>query len=57
MKITITGPRSVGKTTISKLLADKIKISYYSSDEISEKEFARYGGLDAVIKSGKIHEL
>lgn len=54
MRITITGPRSVGKTTVSKILANKLGLKYYSSDEIGEKYFAKQGGLDKAIKSGKI---
>tara|TARA_Y100000310_G_C20628852_1_gene787474 strand:- start:140 stop:679 length:540 start_codon:yes stop_codon:yes gene_type:complete len=54
MIYTITGPRSVGKTTISKRLAKKIKLNYISSDEIGEKVFEKEGGLDKAIKSGKI---
>ena len=54
MKITITGPRSIGKTTISKELAKKLKLKYYSSDEIGEKALKKQGGLDKVIKSGAI---
>lgn len=42
MNITITGPRSVGKTTISKLIAKKLKLKYISSDEIGEKEFKNF---------------
>lgn len=54
MKITITGPRSVGKTTVSKRVAGKLKLRYYSSDEIGEKHLKKYGGLDNAIKSGVI---
>ncbi|MBT3407374.1 hypothetical protein HN415_01690 [Candidatus Woesearchaeota archaeon] len=54
MRITITGPRSVGKSTISKLLAKKLKLKYISSDEIGEKHTQKYGGLSEAIKSGKI---
>ena len=56
MIITITGPRSVGKTTISKLLAKKLKLKHISSDEIGEKAKKNFGGLDKAIKSGKIDE-
>jgi len=54
MRITITGPRSVGKSTISKILARKLKLKYYSSDKLGEKYFKKYGGLDKAIKSGII---
>ncbi len=56
MKITITGPRSVGKTTISKLVAKKLKLNYVSSDEIGEKITKKFGGLHKAIKSGEIKE-
>lgn len=57
MNVTITGPRSVGKTTVSKLVAKKMKLEYVSSDGLGEKEFKKYGGLDKVIKSGKIKKI
>ena len=57
MKITITGPRSVGKSSVSPLVAKKLKLKYISSDELGEKEFKKQGGLDKVIKSGKIKEI
>jgi adenylate kinase family enzyme len=56
MKITITGPRSVGKSTVSKLVAKKLKLKYISSDELGEKALKKYGGLDKAIKSGLIKE-
>ena len=57
MILTITGPRSVGKTTVSKLVAKKLKLKFYSSDEIGEKALKKQGGLDKAIKSGKIEKL
>ncbi len=54
MNITITGPRSVGKTTISKAVAKKLGLEYYSSDEMGDKNLKEYGGLDKAIKSGAI---
>lgn len=57
MKIVITGPRSVGKTTISKLVAKKLDLKYISSDEIGEEITKEQGGLDTAIKSGKILEI
>ena len=44
-KITLTGPRSVGKTTISKLLAKRLNLKYISSDELGEKITKKHGGL------------
>ena len=57
MNITIVGPRSVGKTTVSKIVSKKLKKKYISSDEIGEKALKKYGGLDRAIKSGKIKEV
>lgn len=54
MNITITGPRSVGKTSVSKLLAKKLKLRYISSDEIGNRAFKKDGGLAGANKSGKI---
>jgi len=56
MIITITGPRSVGKSTVSKLVAKKMKLRYVSSDEIGEKALKKHGGLDKSIKSGIIKQ-
>jgi shikimate kinase len=57
MNITITGPRSVGKTTISKLVAKKLGKKYISSDEIGDRAMKKYGGLDGATKSGIIKEI
>ncbi len=57
MKVIITGPRSVGKTTISKIVAKKSKLKYISSDEIGEKAFEKYGGLDRAIKLGVVEKI
>lgn len=54
MRITITGPRSVGKSTISKIVADKLKLKWISSDKIGEEAMKEHGGLDKAIKSGLI---
>ena len=51
-RITITGPRSVGKTTIAKILSKKLKVPYFSSDEAMDIATASFGGLDGAIKSG-----
>lgn len=56
MRITITGPRSVGKTSISKIVAEKLGLKYISSDEIGEEVFAKHGGLTEAIKSGIVIE-
>lgn len=54
--ITITGPRSIGKTTISKQIARKLEKEYISADELGDKAMKKIGGLDKAIKSGKIKE-
>ncbi len=54
MRITITGPRSGGKSTVARLLAKELKLKYYSSDAIGEKAMKKHGGLDKAIKSGII---
>ena len=55
MKITLVGPRSVGKSTISKLLGKKIKVIHIESDKIMNNKLKKYGGLDKVIKTRKSH--
>ena len=57
MIITITGPRSVGKSTISKIVARKIRLKYVSSDKIGDKALKKIGGLNKAIKSGLIKEI
>jgi shikimate kinase len=57
MRIVITGPRSVGKSTVSKIVADLIKHEYVSSDELGNKAFEKQGGLDGVTKSGELKKI
>lgn len=54
MNLTLTGPRSVGKSTIGKLLAKELKLKYISSDKIGDKALKKHGGLDRATKSGII---
>jgi len=54
MIITITGPRSVGKSTISKLVAKILNLEYTSLDEIAEDALKEHGGLSKAIKSGRM---
>lgn len=54
MRIAITGPRSVGKSTISKIVAEKLNLKYISSDDLWNKAFEKQGGLDNAIKSGEL---
>lgn len=48
MKLTLIGPRSIGKTTIGKVLAKKLKIPYFDFDKYVEKEIH---GIDNHIKN------
>ena len=57
MEITITGPRSVGKSTVTKIVAKRLKLKYISSDKIGEKALTKHGGLDKAIKSGIVKEI
>jgi len=53
MNITIVGPRSVGKSTLSKILASKLKLRYVESDALMNDELKEHGGLTEVIGKGK----
>lgn len=57
MRITVIGPRSVGKSTISKLLAERLGLEYLESDSLMSRELTEFGGLDAAIKAGKLEEI
>jgi shikimate kinase len=48
MRITLIGPRAVGKSTISKILAKKLNLKYISSDIEIDKKFKEQGGIKAV---------
>lgn len=50
MNITVTGPRSVGKTTLCKILADKIGFEYVESDALLDKNLQDLGGLSKAIE-------
>jgi len=56
MRITITGPRSIGKTTVSKIVSEKLRLKRISSDELGEEAMKEKGGLDKAIKSGEIKQ-
>ena len=43
MNITIVGPRSVGKSTISKMLSVKLGYKYLESDDLMHKEMKKHG--------------
>ncbi|MGM5480798.1 MAG: shikimate kinase [Nanobdellota archaeon] len=51
MKITIVGPRSSGKTTISRLLAKRLGLKHVEVDRLIDEKMKEYGGLDKAIKS------
>ncbi|MFP4524037.1 MAG: shikimate kinase [Candidatus Woesearchaeota archaeon] len=50
MRITITGPRSVGKTTTAVLLAEQLKLRYTSWDDLMDELLQPYGGLSKLLK-------
>jgi shikimate kinase len=52
MKIVVTGPRSVGKSTASQLLAEVLEMPYVSSDALLDERLASQGGLVEVMKQG-----
>ena len=50
MRITIIGPRSVGKTTTAKLLSNELGYFHEESDEVIDKLLLAFGGLSLVLK-------
>jgi shikimate kinase len=52
MKIVVTGPRSVGKSTVSRLLAESLQLVCVSSDELLDQRLSAFGGLEAAMKNG-----
>lgn len=54
MSITIVGPRSVGKSTISKALSYNLNYDYVSADNLMNINLKDHGGLEKTIKDGKI---
>ena len=57
MNIVVVGPRSSGKSTISREMSARINYKHIESDALMDKEFSNYGGLDAAIKKGKTEEI
>jgi shikimate kinase len=53
IKISISGPRSVGKTTVSRFVAKELGVDFFSTDEMVDGRTQDIGGLDKAIKSGK----
>lgn len=54
-KLTITGPRSVGKTTISKKLSKSLNVPYFSEDYLMNKKLKEHERFDKVIKSNNLN--
>jgi hypothetical protein len=54
MRVVITGPRSVGKSSVSKQLSWELGLIYVSSDELMEEALSYYGGLDGAIRNGRL---
>lgn len=52
MKVVITGPRSVGKSTVSPLVAELLGVPCLSSDDLLDRRLAAEGGLVLVNQSG-----
>jgi len=48
--ISLVGPRSVGKSSIGKILSQKLKYNYIDLDKFSEKELKNEGGIRGFIK-------
>ena len=53
MKVVITGPRSAGKTRVSKIVARRQGLVYISSDMILDEALSQYGGLHGAIQDGR----
>ena len=53
MRITIIGPRSVGKTTVAKLLAQKLSYIHEESDKVMDGLLKKHGGLSKLLQDGK----
>lgn len=51
MKLVITGPRSVGKSTVTPLVAQSLHLTYLESDQLMNEELADVGGLNAGIRT------
>jgi shikimate kinase len=59
MRITLIGPRSVGKSTVGKLLCKNLSLEYIESDSEMFRLLEKYGGPNKLVESGNkrlIHE-
>jgi hypothetical protein len=50
VKVVVTGPRSVGKSSVSKALSRRLAFTYVSSDVLMDGLLDEYGGLDGAIQ-------
>lgn len=57
MKIILTGPRSVGKTTVGLDVAKKLNLEFHEGDKLMQKKLESVGGLSNVIESKKHDEI
>ena len=46
MRLTIIGPRSIGKTSVARILSKKLKLKHIESDKLIDRELKNYGGLE-----------
>jgi adenylate kinase family enzyme len=53
MRITITGPRSAGKSTVSKILATRLELEYIDCDAEADKAVQDLGGLNQAMIDGR----
>ncbi|MBT4503951.1 MAG: hypothetical protein HOC74_39830 [Gemmatimonadetes bacterium] len=57
MRITITGPRSVGKSTVAEILGIKLKLKYIDGDAEIDKALKDLGGLYQMMSDGRVNEI
>ncbi|NKB69220.1 MAG: hypothetical protein GKR89_19295 [Candidatus Latescibacteria bacterium] len=57
MKITVTGPRSAGKSTVSRILANKLGLEYIDGDAEVDKAVQDLGGLYQAMNDRRVDEL
>jgi shikimate kinase len=54
--ITIIGPRAIGKSTVSKIIAREYHLNYVEFDTYLDKHLIKYGGLVNALTTGKAQE-